>query len=117
MTQWTDPITWVTGTLVGTAQMNTQIRDNPDVLNLYVGLPDGTLRNFTAGGLLLGNGTGTFQVTAALTTGQLIVGSGFSTLAVGADDTYFIADSGESQGVRWGSPTVLGSVEDIIKFS
>lgn len=115
--QWHTPVTFTAGYVVTSADLNEQLRDNMLAINGFLGHPDGTIRSFTSGGVLFGNGTGTVGVTAALAKGMLVVGSGVGTLAVGTNSTYLIADSSETLGVRWGSPTVIGSIEDIMKYS
>lgn len=119
-TIWTTPITWVTGTVTTTADMNAQIRDNMLAINSLLGHPSGSLRSLTDGGVLLGAGTGSITALPVLAKGMLVVGDGTAapgTLAVGANDTYLIADSAQTLGVKWGSPTVVSNPEDIMKFS
>ena len=60
--------------------------------------------SFTAGGILLGQGTSAVTTTGVLAKGSLIVGDGAAdptALSVGSDNALLVADAAQSSGVRW----------------
>tara|TARA_R100001440_G_scaffold45695_4_gene65337 strand:- start:3008 stop:4672 length:1665 start_codon:yes stop_codon:yes gene_type:complete len=60
--------------------------------------------SLTAGGILLGSGTGAITAMAALAKGSLVVGDGATdpqALTVGTNGFFLVADSSQSLGVKW----------------
>ena len=75
--------------------------------------------SFTAGHVLLGNGTSAIQGLNLTTKGSIIVGDGSGApiaVAVGTDGQVLTADSGETSGVKWaaGGGGGVGSVSAIM---
>jgi len=80
----------------------------------------GDIEGVTAGVGISGGGTsGTVTVTNSMATaiddkGDLVPGTGadtFARLAVGANGTVLTADSGETTGLKWATPTIAGMTQ------
>lgn len=120
MTTWTDLTTRAAGYVVTEVNWNAEVVDNMTVLNDIIGHPNGAHVSLTDGGVLLGNGQAAIVAMSVLAKGSIIVGDGTTdpqALAVGSDSTYLVADSGESLGVKWGSPAALLNPEDVMIYA
>ena len=120
MTTWTDFSIRAAGYVVTESNWQSEIIDNMSTLNDFLGNTNGAHASFTDGGVLLGNGEGTFVAMGVLAKGSMIVGDGTTDpveRTVGTNDQYLVAASGQSDGVNWASPSSLLNPEDVALYA
>lgn len=127
MPNWTDEPSLSVGDIVKTltggtpANWTDHVANNLTALNDIIGHPNGGHRSLTDGGVLLGNGTGAIQAMSVLAKGSLLVGDGVTDpqeLVAGANNLYLTADSAQSVGLKYATPSDLSSnPEDIMLYA
>ena len=120
MPNWTNLTVRAAGYVITDTNWTAEIVDDLTVLNDIIGHTNGSHVSLTDGGVLLGNATGAIEAMAVLAKGSLLVGDGVTNpgvLTVGADNTYLVADSAQSLGVKWATPASLSNPEDIMKYA